>query len=128
MSSGCSASGGTSPVAATGPYTVLKRRDEAGDLMPTEHDYLDLEMTLEEARSFVVLQVSEQAPALIARARGASRRGSARRHRREARRRYPGRGRRDPRRGREARRGVDRVRDAALPARASCRHSPNGSR
>lgn len=50
-------------------YTVLKRRDEAGDLMPTEQDYLDLEMTLEEARSFVV-QVSEQAPALIAEARG----------------------------------------------------------
>lgn len=41
-------------------YMVLKRRDEAGDLMPTEQDYLDLEMTLEEARSFVV-QVSEQA-------------------------------------------------------------------
>lgn len=50
-------------------YTVLKRRDEAGDLMPTEQDYLDLEMTLEETRSFVV-QVSEQAPALIAEARG----------------------------------------------------------
>ncbi len=49
-------------------YAVLKRRDEAGDLMPTEQDYLDVEMTLEEARSFVV-QVSEQAPALIAQAR-----------------------------------------------------------
>jgi hypothetical protein len=49
-------------------YAVLKRRDEAGDLMPTEQDYLDLEMTLEETRSFVV-QVSEQAPALIAEAR-----------------------------------------------------------
>lgn len=49
-------------------YSVLKRRDEAGDLMPTEQDYLDLEMTLEASRSFVVL-VSEQAPALIADAR-----------------------------------------------------------
>lgn len=49
-------------------YAVLKRRDEAGDLMPTEQDYLDLEMTLEEAHSFVV-QVREQAPALIAEAR-----------------------------------------------------------
>lgn len=49
-------------------YTVLKRRDEAGHLMPTEQDYLDLELTLEESRSFVV-QVSEQAPALIAEAR-----------------------------------------------------------
>lgn len=49
-------------------YAVLKRRDVAGDLMPSEEDYLDLEMTLEEARSFVV-QVSEQAPALVAQAR-----------------------------------------------------------
>lgn len=36
--------------------------------MPTEEDYLDLELTLEEARSFVV-QVSEQAPALMEKAR-----------------------------------------------------------
>lgn len=49
-------------------YAVLKRRDEAGDLMPTEQDYLDLEMTLEESRSFVV-QVGEQAPVLLAEAR-----------------------------------------------------------
>jgi hypothetical protein len=36
--------------------------------MPTEPDYLDLVLTLEEARSFVV-QVNEQAPGLIAEAR-----------------------------------------------------------
>lgn len=49
-------------------YAMLKRRDEVGDLMPTEQDYLDLELTIEESRSFVAL-VSEQAPALIAEAR-----------------------------------------------------------
>ena len=49
-------------------YVVLKERDEVGALMPDEQDYLDLEMTLEETRSFVV-QVSEQAPALVAQAR-----------------------------------------------------------
>jgi len=49
-------------------YAMLKRRDAAGTLMPTEEDYLDLEMSFEEARSFVV-QVREQAPALVARAR-----------------------------------------------------------
>jgi len=50
-------------------YAVLKARDEAGTLMPDEQDYLDLEMSLDEARSFVA-QVAEQAPALVARARG----------------------------------------------------------
>jgi hypothetical protein len=49
-------------------YVRLKRRDEVGTLMPDEQDYVDLEMTLEETRSFVV-QVSEQAPALVAQAR-----------------------------------------------------------
>lgn len=49
-------------------YAVLKRRDEVDALMPDEQDYLDLEITLEETRSFVV-QVSEQAPALVAQAR-----------------------------------------------------------
>jgi len=51
-------------------YEVLKSRDAAGTLMPDEDDYLDLELSLEEARSFVN-QVAEQAPALIGRARAA---------------------------------------------------------
>ena len=73
-------------------YDVLKARDRAGTLMPDEQDYLDLEMSYEEAHSFVVL-VSHEAPALVERARqapstevrgivagrlGPSRRGSAR--------------------------------------------------
>lgn len=45
-------------------YEVLKARDQAGTLMPNEQDYLDLEMSLAEAQLFVV-QVSEQAPALV---------------------------------------------------------------
>lgn len=49
-------------------YEILKARDRAGTLMPDESDYLDLEMSLEEALSFVV-QVSEQAPALMQEAR-----------------------------------------------------------
>ena len=49
-------------------YAVLKARDEAGTLLPDEQDYLDLEMSLEDARSFVA-QVSRQAPALVDRAR-----------------------------------------------------------
>jgi len=49
-------------------YTTLKARDLAGTLMPDEHDYVDLEMSLEDAGAFVV-QVSEQAPALVAQAR-----------------------------------------------------------
>ncbi|MFP5325999.1 MAG: hypothetical protein ACLGHT_00785 [Acidimicrobiia bacterium] len=49
-------------------YAVLKRRDEAGTLMPTEEDYLDLELTLEQAYLFAT-QVAEQAPALIEKAR-----------------------------------------------------------
>lgn len=49
-------------------YAVLKRRDETGTLMPTEEDYLDLELTLEQAYSFAA-QVAEQAPALMERAR-----------------------------------------------------------
>ncbi len=48
-------------------YSVLKGRDEAGTLMPDEQDYLDLEMSPEDAKSFVV-QVSEQAPELVERA------------------------------------------------------------
>ena len=48
-------------------YATLKARDVAGTLMPDEQDYLDLEMTLEEAGAFVV-QVSQQAPALVAQA------------------------------------------------------------
>ena len=51
-------------------YAVLKARDQAGTLMPGEQDYLDLEMTREDALSFVV-QVSQQAPALVASAREA---------------------------------------------------------
>jgi hypothetical protein len=49
-------------------YAVLKQRDEAGILMPTQEDYLDLELTLQEARSFAT-QVAQQAPALMQRAR-----------------------------------------------------------
>ena len=49
-------------------YAMLKARDRAGTLMPSEQDYLDLEMSLEDARSFVV-QVSQEAPALVNRAR-----------------------------------------------------------
>lgn len=49
-------------------YEVLKGRDRAGTLMPDEQDYLDLEMSLEDVRSFVA-QVSEQAPALVDQAR-----------------------------------------------------------
>lgn len=49
-------------------YATLKNRDVAGTLMPNEQDYLDLEMSLEEARSFVA-QVSRQAPELVQRAR-----------------------------------------------------------
>jgi hypothetical protein len=49
-------------------YAVLKLRDEAGTLMPTEEDYLDLELTLEQTYSFAA-QVAEQAPALIEKAR-----------------------------------------------------------
>jgi len=45
-------------------YEMLKARDRAGTLMPDERDYLDLEMSLEETMSFVV-QVSQQAPALV---------------------------------------------------------------
>jgi hypothetical protein len=45
-------------------YAVLKARDAAGTLMPDEQDYLDLEISFDDARSFVV-QVSEQAPALV---------------------------------------------------------------
>lgn len=51
-------------------YRVLKRRDVAGSLMPTEVDYLDLELTLAEQRSFAA-QLSEQGPALMVRAREA---------------------------------------------------------
>jgi hypothetical protein len=51
-------------------YNMLKRRDENGELMPTEQDYLDLEMSWEEARSFAAT-VAEEAPALAAQARGA---------------------------------------------------------
>ncbi|MGP8151495.1 MAG: hypothetical protein ACLPXU_12535, partial [Acidimicrobiales bacterium] len=49
-------------------YATLEARDVAGTLMPDEQDYLDLEMSLEEAGAFVV-QVSEQAPTLVAQAR-----------------------------------------------------------
>lgn len=49
-------------------YEVLKRRDEGGDLLPTEQDYLDLEATLEEAQSFVNA-VSEDGPRLLDEAR-----------------------------------------------------------
>lgn len=49
-------------------YAVLKRRDEGGTLMPTEEDYLDLELTLEQTYSFAA-QVAEQAPALMEEAR-----------------------------------------------------------
>jgi hypothetical protein len=49
-------------------YAVLKARDQAGTLLPDEQDYLDLEMSLEDARSFVV-QVSQEAPALVGQAR-----------------------------------------------------------
>ncbi len=49
-------------------YATLEARDVAGTLMPDEQDYLDLEMSLEEAGAFVV-QVSKQAPALVAQAR-----------------------------------------------------------
>lgn len=49
-------------------YAVLKARDESGTLMPSEQDYLDLEMSLEHAKSFVA-EVSQQAPALVAQAR-----------------------------------------------------------
>lgn len=51
-------------------YDVLKARDQAGTLMPDEQDYLDLEMSYEEAHSFVVL-VSHEAPALVEQARQA---------------------------------------------------------
>ena len=49
-------------------YAVLKARDESRTLMPDDQDYLDLEMSLEETRSFVA-QVSTQAPSLVAQAR-----------------------------------------------------------
>ena len=49
-------------------YVVLKARDESGTLMPDEADYLDLEMSLEETRSFVA-EVAQQAPTLVGRAR-----------------------------------------------------------
>lgn len=51
-------------------YAVLKARDVAGTLMPEEQDYLDLELSLEEARSFVA-RVSRDAPALLEQARQA---------------------------------------------------------
>lgn len=53
------------------PYEVLKERDLAGNLMPDEQDYLDLQMSLEEAHSFVV-RVSQEAPALVEQARRAA--------------------------------------------------------
>ena len=49
-------------------YEVLKARDQAGNLMPDEQDYLDLEMSFEETQSFV-MQVSQEAPALVEQAR-----------------------------------------------------------
>jgi hypothetical protein len=49
-------------------YTILKERDAAGTLMPTEDDYLDLEASPEENFSFVT-HVAEEAPALVAQAR-----------------------------------------------------------
>jgi hypothetical protein len=49
-------------------WSVLKKRDSAGALMPEEQDYLDLEMSLEDARSFVA-QVSQEAPAIVEQAR-----------------------------------------------------------
>jgi hypothetical protein len=49
-------------------YAVLKDRDVAGTLMPTEADYLDLEASPEENLSFVA-HVAEEAPALVAQAR-----------------------------------------------------------
>lgn len=51
-------------------YVVLKARDVAGTLMPVEQDYLDLQLSLEEARSFVA-QVGQDAPALVEQARQA---------------------------------------------------------
>ena len=49
-------------------YEVLKARDQAGTLMPSELDYLDLEMSFAETQRFVT-QVSQQAPALVDEAR-----------------------------------------------------------
>lgn len=49
-------------------YEVLKARDQAGTLMPSEQDYLDLEMSFAETELFVT-QVSQQAPALVDEAR-----------------------------------------------------------
>ena len=54
--------------AAVTAYATLEARDVAGTLMPDEQDYLDLGVSLEEAGAFVV-QVSEQAPTLVAQAR-----------------------------------------------------------
>ena len=45
-------------------YEVLKARDQAGTLMPSEQDYLALEMSFAETQLFVT-QVSQQAPALV---------------------------------------------------------------
>lgn len=52
-------------------YAVLKARDQAGNLMPSEQDYLDLEMSYEETHTFVV-RVSQEAPALVEQARQAA--------------------------------------------------------
>lgn len=49
-------------------YAVLKARDDAGTLFPGEDDYLDLELTLEEAKDFAVV-VGKEVPALIKEAR-----------------------------------------------------------
>lgn len=49
-------------------YEVLKRRDEAGDLLPDEQDYLDLEASIDEALEFVEA-VAQEGPALLERAR-----------------------------------------------------------
>ena len=49
-------------------YAVLKRRDESGDLFPTEQDYLDLEPDIDEALAFVEA-VANEGPALLERAR-----------------------------------------------------------
>ncbi len=49
-------------------YSVLKSRDVTGGLMPDEQDYLDLELSRDETRTFVA-QVAEEAPILVARAR-----------------------------------------------------------
>lgn len=51
----------------TDAYEVLKRRDVLGELMPTEDDYRDLEMPLEELESFVT-HVWEEVPELLLKA------------------------------------------------------------